>query len=153
MQVQRYSYDIVYFLNEISYSSSSPAPPRILISQEEDVVTNNEDRETNQSCLCLGMVQWIWNRLSFRCQRQEAIVRASSTFLRGNAEENQLVVMGPSEVGKTALVAQYLQNHFIEYYNPTQTEENYIHIIKTPGKYDISFLFLINCNGSNPCYH
>ncbi|GFU33752.1 hypothetical protein TNCV_2048121 [Trichonephila clavipes] len=121
---------------EISYSSSSPAPPRILISHDEDVAANNEDREENQSYSCLEVLQRIWNRLPFRRQRQESIIRSSSTFLRGRAEENQLVIMGPSEVGKTALVTQLIEGNFIEVHNPT-TEDNHIHIIKTSGQCEI----------------
>ncbi|GFY52029.1 uncharacterized protein TNIN_376011 [Trichonephila inaurata madagascariensis] len=71
--------------------------------------------------------------MRFRRQRQDSMVRNSSTFLKGSAEENQLVVIGPSEVGKTALVRQYIEGNFIETHHPT-TEENHIHIIKTPDE-------------------
>ncbi|GFY37618.1 integrase catalytic domain-containing protein [Trichonephila inaurata madagascariensis] len=118
-------------LSEKEVPCSSPAPPRIFVTQDQDVATDNEDRDPNQSWFCVGILHLLRDCMRFRRQRQDSMVRNSSTFLKGSAEENQLVVIGPSEVGKTALVRQYIEGNFIETHHPT-TEENHIHIIKTP---------------------
>ncbi|GFR03202.1 hypothetical protein TNCT_270181 [Trichonephila clavata] len=87
------------------------------------------------SWFCGGLLQFFSSCFRTNRQRQNSIRRTSSTFLTGSADNNQLVVVGPAEVGKTSLVNQYLHEAFGRSYTPT-IQENHIHLIKTSdGKF------------------
>ncbi|GFU56008.1 hypothetical protein NPIL_28581 [Nephila pilipes] len=55
--------------------------------------------------------------------------------------KTQVVVLGPSRVGKTALVLRYLRHHFEADYEPT-IEDVYNHKIILPGKFSSLNLLL-----------
>mmetsp|Transcript_1956 Transcript_1956/g.2548 ORF Transcript_1956/g.2548 Transcript_1956/m.2548 type:complete len:505 (+) Transcript_1956:675-2189(+) len=73
------------------------------------------------------------NGFSWKPQRDPRKMQAGiDTFLAGSAPEMKLVIMGGGGVGKSTTLIQYIQNHFVEEYDPT-IEDTYRKQIRMPG--------------------